>query len=69
MGTNFKYDVTYLNVKTHKSYTLRIDADDANQALKIGKRYAGADEMVESVKFVEASAFAGIFNFFGRAAK
>lgn len=69
MGTNFKYDITFLNCRTFKQYTLRVDADDANEALKIGKRYAGADDMVESVKFVEASAFAGILNFFGRAAK
>lgn len=71
MEKNFKYDVTYLNVKTHKSYTLRIDADNNNEAMRIAKEYAGKDEAVESIQFVASSFFDNILNsgFFGRTAK
>lgn len=71
MEKNFKYDVTYLNVKTHKSYTLRIDADNNNEALRIAKEYAGKDEAVESIQFVASSVFDNILNsgLFGRVGK
>ena len=71
MEKNFKYDVTYLNVKTHKSYTLRIDADNNNEAMRIAKEYAGKDEAVESIQFVASSVFDNILNsgLFGRVGK
>ena len=68
MGNTFKYDVTYINCRTHKTYTLRIEAENHNQAAKIAREYAGKDESVESIQFVASSVFDGILNsgLFGR---
>lgn len=71
MTKNFKYDITYRNTRTLDEYTIRVDADNHNEALRIAKEYVGPGEEIASIQFVASSVFDGLLNsgLFGRASK
>ena len=52
MTKNFKYDITYRNTRTLDEYTIRVDADNHNEALRIAKEYVGPGEEIASIHYV-----------------
>lgn len=59
-----RYDITYRNCLTKEEYTLGVDADNHNEAVKIAKKYRGDGEEIAGIVWRAASVFDDIINAF-----